>query len=48
MVAHDLQLLDHLYMRSLDAVGGDVFGRVQVDVGDESGERRTTIGAGAG
>jgi hypothetical protein len=46
MVAHGLQLLNHLYTRSLDAAGGDVFGRVRVDVGDESGERRTTIGAG--
>jgi hypothetical protein len=46
MVAHGLQLLDHLYTRSLDAAGGDVFGRVRVDVGNESGERRMSIAAG--
>lgn len=45
---HVLKVLDHLLARRLDAAIGDILGCVGVDVRDESGERRTTLGVGSG
>lgn len=48
VLAHRFELLNHLLTRSLNSACGDVLGSVGVDVGDEGGEGRATIGARGG